>query len=138
MHAIAAGTVVYAGPAEAGALTVAIRHDTTVAGPEGRLRIFSVYYHNSSLAVKVGQRVGSRRGDLAGRQHRSRNERPPPPRGAHRRPTRFPPSLIRCSVSPYTTNPELWIDPLPGTGIVAGQVFNTAGEAVPQADLLDW
>ena len=25
---------------------------------------------------------------------------------------------------PYTTNPELWIEPLPGTGIVAGQVLD--------------
>jgi hypothetical protein len=33
----------------------------------------------------------------------------------------------------YTTNPELWIQPLPGTGIVAGQVFDSAGLAVPQA-----
>lgn len=34
---------------------------------------------------------------------------------------------------PYTTNPELWIQPLPGTGIVAGQVFDAAGRPVPQA-----
>ena len=34
---------------------------------------------------------------------------------------------------PYTTNPELWIEPQPGTGIVAGQVFNEAGDPIPQA-----
>ena len=34
---------------------------------------------------------------------------------------------------PYTTNPELWLQPLPGTGIVAGQVFDSAGAPVPQA-----
>ena len=34
---------------------------------------------------------------------------------------------------PYTTNPELWIEPLPGTGIVAGQVLDAAGKPVPQA-----
>ena len=34
---------------------------------------------------------------------------------------------------PYTTNPELWIEPLPNTGIVAGQVFDAAGAPVPQA-----
>ncbi len=34
---------------------------------------------------------------------------------------------------PYTTNPELWIEPLPETGIIAGQVFDADGNAVPQA-----
>jgi hypothetical protein len=32
----------------------------------------------------------------------------------------------------YTTNPELWIDPLQGTGLVAGIVRDTAGLPVPQ------
>jgi len=31
---------------------------------------------------------------------------------------------------PYNTNPELWIEPLPGTGIVAGQVWDSAGQPV--------
>jgi hypothetical protein len=30
-------------------------------------------------------------------------------------------------------NPQLWIRPLPGTGIVAGQVFDRAGAPVPGA-----
>jgi murein DD-endopeptidase MepM/ murein hydrolase activator NlpD len=34
---------------------------------------------------------------------------------------------------PYTTNPELWLRPLPGTGVVAGQVFDSAGTPVRQA-----
>jgi hypothetical protein len=34
---------------------------------------------------------------------------------------------------PFTTNPELWIAPLPGMGVIAGQVFDTAGQAIPQA-----
>jgi hypothetical protein len=34
---------------------------------------------------------------------------------------------------PYTVNPELWVEPLPNTGIVAGQVFDGSGAAVPQA-----
>src|SRR5207247_10039236 len=33
----------------------------------------------------------------------------------------------------YTVNPELWIRPLPGTGIVVGQVWDGAGRPVPQA-----
>jgi murein DD-endopeptidase MepM/ murein hydrolase activator NlpD len=34
---------------------------------------------------------------------------------------------------PYTTNPELWIEPLPGTGVVAGQVFDADGTPIPHA-----
>ncbi|HXI33071.1 MAG TPA: carboxypeptidase-like regulatory domain-containing protein, partial [Gemmatimonadales bacterium] len=33
----------------------------------------------------------------------------------------------------YTTNPELWIAPLPGTGVVAGQVWDSHGQPVQQA-----
>ena len=51
------GTVVYAGRAEAGALTVSIRHDTTVSRDGVTYRLYSTYYHNSSLEVKVGDRV---------------------------------------------------------------------------------
>jgi hypothetical protein len=39
-------------------------------------------------------------------------------------PQRFP---------PHTTNAELWVRPLPGTGIVAGQVFDSDRRPVPQA-----
>ena len=58
VHAIGSGVVVYAGPAEAGALTVAIRHDSTLACRRDAY-IFSVYYHNSALKVSVGQRVNT-------------------------------------------------------------------------------
>ena len=34
---------------------------------------------------------------------------------------------------PYNTNPELWIAPLPGTGMIAGQVWDSAGQPVYQA-----
>jgi hypothetical protein len=34
---------------------------------------------------------------------------------------------------PFTTNTELWITPLPGTGIVAGTVIGADGKPVPQA-----
>ena len=33
----------------------------------------------------------------------------------------------------YTTNPELWIEPARGMGIVAGQVWDSAGKPVPGA-----
>src|SRR5207244_12846976 len=32
----------------------------------------------------------------------------------------------------YTVNPELWIRPLPGTGVVAGRVWNAQGQPAPQ------
>jgi hypothetical protein len=34
---------------------------------------------------------------------------------------------------PYTRNPELWIEPLPGTGVVAGQVWDAREQPVAQA-----
>lgn len=132
--AIAGGRVVYAGPAEQGALTVAIRHDTTVAGPKGPLRIFSVYYHNSALKVKVGQKVSA--GEvisLVGNTGRATNDH------LHLEVHAAPGEDVKFIVDslerfpPYTTNPELWIEPLAGTGIVAGQVLDAAGQLVPQA-----
>jgi murein DD-endopeptidase MepM/ murein hydrolase activator NlpD len=132
--AIAGGKVVYAGPAEQGALTVAIRHDTTVAGPSGPLRVFSVYYHNSKLKVKVGERVTP--GEVisyVGNTGRATNDH------LHLEVHTAPQEDVKFIVDslekfpPYTTNPELWIEPLPNTGIVAGQVLDAAGKPVPQA-----
>jgi hypothetical protein len=34
---------------------------------------------------------------------------------------------------PFNANPELWIAPLPGTGLVAGQVWDSTGKPVAQA-----
>lgn len=135
VHAIGAGTVVYAGRAEAGALTVAIRHDTTVTPAGGApLRIYSVYYHNSALLVQVGDRVTE--GQVisrVGNTGRATNDH------LHLEVQASPTDSVGAIVDslqkfpPYTTNPELWIQPLPGTGIVAGQVFDAAGRPVPQA-----
>ena len=132
--AIGAGRVVYAGPAEQGALTVALRHDSTVAGPAGTLRLFSVYYHNSALRVKVGQHVAA--GDviaLVGNTGRATNDH------MHLEVQAVPGDDVAHVVDslekfpPYTTNPELWIEPLPGTGLIAGQVLDLAGKPIPQA-----
>jgi murein DD-endopeptidase MepM/ murein hydrolase activator NlpD len=128
------GKVVYAGPAEAGAQTVAIRHDTTVSAGGTRFRLYSIYYHNSSLAVKVGQRVKT--GQVisqVGNTGRATNDH------LHLELAASPTDSIGAIVDslqrfpPYTTNPELWLEPLPGTGIVAGQVMTGSGAAVPQA-----
>ncbi|HXW96303.1 MAG TPA: M23 family metallopeptidase [Gemmatimonadales bacterium] len=132
--AIGGGTVVYAGPAEQGALTVAIRHDSTLATSGGRLRIFSVYYHNSAIKVRVGQRVQAGQViSLVGNTGRATNDH------LHLEVHAAPTDDVKLIVDslerfpPYTTNPELWIEPLPNTGIVAGQVFDAAGKPVPQA-----
>jgi murein DD-endopeptidase MepM/ murein hydrolase activator NlpD len=132
--AIGSGTVVYAGPAEQGALTVAIRHDSTVAVRGRRLAIWSVYYHNSRLDAKRGQRVAAgQRIARVGNTGRATNEH------LHLEVHAGPPDSSAAIVDslerfpPYTTNPELWIEPLPGTGIIAGRVLDAAGNPVPQA-----
>jgi murein DD-endopeptidase MepM/ murein hydrolase activator NlpD len=128
------GTVVYAGRAEQGALTVAIRHDTTVTARDTTFRLYSIYYHNSALEVQVGQRV--RTGEVisrVGNTGRATNDH------LHLELAISPTDSIGAIVDslqrfpPYTTNPELWLRPLPGTGVVAGQVFDSAGAPVRQA-----
>ena len=132
--AAAPGRVVHAGPAERGALTVTIRHDTTVAAKGRRYRLFSTYYHNSSLAVKVGARV--RAGQVisrVGNTGRATNDH------LHFELAASPTDSLAAIVDstqrfpPYTVNPELWLQPLPATGIVAGQVLDASGAPVPQA-----
>src|SRR3954464_8533048 len=134
VYAIGSGTVVYAGRAEQGALTVTIRHDTTVSAHGKKYRVYSTYYHNSSLKVRVGQKV--RKGavvSLVGNTGRATNDH------LHLEMSASPTDSIGAIVDslqrfpPYTTNPELWIEPLPNTGIVAGQVFDGSGAPVRQA-----
>ena len=132
--AIGSGTVVYAGRAEQGALTVAIRHDSTLMVQRRKLAIWSVYYHNSRIDVKTGQRVAAgQRIARVGNTGRATNEH------LHLEVQVAPPDSAATIVDsldrfpPHTTNPELWIAPLPGTGIVAGQVLDAAGRPVPGA-----
>jgi murein DD-endopeptidase MepM/ murein hydrolase activator NlpD len=130
VRAIGAGVVAFAGPAEAGALTVAILHDRKA----GNQNIYSVYYHNSSLNVQRGQRVAE--GDViarVGNTGRATNDH------LHLEVHVAPTTDSAAIVNPqerfprYTTNPQLWIRPLPGTGIVAGRVRDAAGNPVPGA-----
>ncbi len=129
VHAIGDGVVVYAGPAEQGSNTVAIRHDRRLKG----LFIFSTYYHNSKLLVSVGQRV--KVGDviaLVGNTGRATNDH------LHLEVHAAPVDSASLIVDPnerfpkYTVNPELWIRPLPGTGIVAGRVWDAQGRPAAQ------
>ena len=134
VHAIGSGVVVWAGPAERGALTVAIRHDSTVTVDGRQLHLFSTYYHNSRLLVSVGQRVA--RGQVishVGNTGRATNEHLH--LEVHVAPTDSVQAIVDSAqrYPPYTANPELWIEPLPETGVVAGQVWDSAGRPVPQA-----
>ena len=134
VHAIGDGVIVHSGPAERGALTVAIRHDKRLSTPSARLFVFSVYYHNSKLLKQVGDRVKA--GDviaLVGNTGRATNDH------MHLEVHASPFDSTRLIVDPdvryppYNTNPELWIEPIPGTGMIAGQVWDSAGKPVPQA-----
>lgn len=134
VHAIGSGVVVWAGPAERGALTVAIRHDSSVTVDGRPLHLFSTYYHNSSLLVTVGERVA--RGQViahVGNTGRATNMHLH--LEVHAAPTDQVAAIVDSAqrFPPFTVNPELWIEPLPGTGVVAGQVWDAAGQPVPQA-----
>jgi murein DD-endopeptidase MepM/ murein hydrolase activator NlpD len=134
VHAIGDGTVVYAGRAEGGALTVGIRHDTMLTVAGRKLFVFSTYYHNSALLVKVGDRV--RRGDVisrVGNTGRATNDHIH--LEIHAAPTDSVHAIIDSlnRYPSYVTNPELWLTPLNGTGVIAGTVVDAAGNAIPQA-----
>jgi murein DD-endopeptidase MepM/ murein hydrolase activator NlpD len=132
--AVDGGTVVHAGAAEQGALTVVIRHDSVLATPQGRFFLFTAYYHNSALLVREGDRVA--RGQAVSRvgaTGRATNDH------LHLEVHASPVDSLRAVVDPnnryppYTRNPELWLEPLPGTGVVAGRVLDVQGRPVPQA-----
>jgi murein DD-endopeptidase MepM/ murein hydrolase activator NlpD len=132
--AIGSGTVVYAGRGERDALVVVIRHDSTIVVQGRRRAIFSVYYHNSALAVKAGRRVAAgQRIAQVGNTGRASNDH------LHLEVHVAPRDSLAAVVDsverfpPYTTNPELWIEPLPNTGVVAGRVLDAAGAPVPGA-----
>ncbi|MFI5235720.1 MAG: peptidoglycan DD-metalloendopeptidase family protein [Gemmatimonadales bacterium] len=148
VHAIGSGVVVYSGPAEAGANTVAILMDSTLTGsvptspesgppgPAVKLRLYSVYYHNSRLGVHVGERV--KEGTViawVGNTGRATNDHLH--LEVHASPTDSVAAIVDSlnRYPSYTTNPELWIQPLEKTGIIAGQVWDTAGKPVPQAQI---
>jgi murein DD-endopeptidase MepM/ murein hydrolase activator NlpD len=132
VRAIGDGVVVYAGAGEQGSNTVAVRHDRQLDGQH----VFSTYYHNSSLDVRAGQRVSA--GDViarVGNTGRATNEH------LHLEVHVAPSPDSALIVDPavrypqYTVNPQLWLEPLAGTGIVAGHVFDAAGQPIPGATI---
>jgi len=131
--AIGSGTVVHAGPLDQEGLVVAIRHDTSVTADGRRLALFSTYAHAARVLVTAGQHVTrgqpiARAGDTGRAPHvqvaLEVHAAPPGDERAVLEGSRFP---------AYAANPELWIEPLPGTGIVAGAVLDAGGRPVSGA-----
>ena len=127
VRAIGDGVVVYSGKAEAGANTVAILHDQRL----NDRYVFSTYFHNSSLDVRAGQRVRS--GDViarVGNTGRATNDHLH--LEVHVAPTADSSKIVHPDVRfpEFTVNPQLWLEPMPGTGIVAGRVFDQSGQPV--------
>jgi murein DD-endopeptidase MepM/ murein hydrolase activator NlpD len=127
VHAVGDGIVVFAGAAEAGSNTVAILHDRRWQDQF----VFSTYYHNSALDVRAGQRVSA--GDViarVGNTGRATNDHLH--LEIHVAPTQDSAAIVNPDerFPPYTVNPELWLEPMPGTGVVAGRVTNSAGQPV--------
>ena len=125
VHAIGDGVIAFADSAEAGSNTVAILHDREIEGQ----RVWSTYYHNVDLTVTAGQRV--RAGDViahVGSTGRATNDH------LHLEIHTTPGEDVALVVDPevryppYTRNPQLWIEPLPGTGAIAGRVVDASGE----------
>jgi murein DD-endopeptidase MepM/ murein hydrolase activator NlpD len=134
VHAVGDGVVMHAGPAEAGALTVAIRHDRPLEADGRRFVVYSVYYHNSRLETEAGRRV--RAGEVIARVgHTGRATNEHLHLEVHATPVDSLPLVLDPAVRypPHSTNPELWIEPLPGTGMVAGRVLDAGGNPVRQA-----
>ncbi len=134
VYAIGDGVVAYAADAEAGSRTVVIRHDRTLEVGGQEYFLYSAYYHNSKVMVEAGQRVQARHPiSRIGNTGRATNDH------LHLEVHATPVDSLGAVVDPeqryppHSTNPELWIAPLPGTGIVAGRVWDGDGNAVGQA-----
>lgn len=130
VRAVADGEVIFAGPAEAGALTVALLHDR---GWEDQ-HVVSTYYHNAELLVAVGERVRANQPIArVGNTGRATNDHLH--LEVHVGPTRDPAAYVDPAqrFPAYTVNPQLWLQPVPGTGLVAGRVMDAAGRPVPGA-----
>ena len=96
--------------------------------------VWTAYYHNVELAVSEGDSV--RAGQpiaLAGNTGRATNDHLH--FEVHTTPDDDLLSVVDPEVRypPYSRNPQLWLRPLPGTGVIAGRVYDSVGEPVPGA-----
>jgi murein DD-endopeptidase MepM/ murein hydrolase activator NlpD len=128
--AAANGKVVWAGyglfygnndPKDPYGLAVTVRHDFGFNGQ----RLYTVYAHMSEIKVVDGQEVKT--GDLLGLVGDTGNTT-----GPH---LHFE---VRTERNSYfaTLNPELWLAPPQGWGVLVGQVMNTNGSLLYQQDVV--
>lgn len=130
VSAIGDGVILYAGDAEAGSKTLAIVHDRRL----GEQYVWSTYYHNVELLVEHGEHVAA--GEpiaRVGSTGRATNDHLH--LEIHVTPTADSTSVVDPAnrYPPFTRNPQLWIEPLPGAGAIAGRVFDSAGIPVAGA-----
>lgn len=130
IRAIAPGTVVYAGVGEDGSNAVAVRHDRQQDGQF----VFSTYHDAASIEVSTGQRVNG--GDVVGRvgnTGRSANNHLHVE--VHVAPTQDTSQVVATGrpFPPFAVNPQLWMQPRPGTGVVVGRVVDSQGAPIPGA-----
>jgi murein DD-endopeptidase MepM/ murein hydrolase activator NlpD len=127
VRAVAAGEVVFAGAAADGSRTVAIRH----AGDGGDGAVFTTYHHNATIDVAVGQQVAAgaviARVGSTGAAGTERLEL-----RVHRAAPAVTDAIVNppAGVAANAFNPQLWIQPLPGTGVIAGRVLSADGQPV--------
>jgi len=91
---------------------------------QGDFFVYAHYHHQHEIYKRVGDRV--KRGDLIGSIGKKGNVT-----NEH---LHFEVSLSKIDDSnrkSNTRNPELWVEPLPGTGTIAGSVVATDGNPVP-------
>lgn len=131
VHAAAAGTVVWAGwglfsgePNNTGdpyGQAVAIRHDFGYNGEP----LFSVYAHMRQVDVAYGQWVeaGAPLGEVGDTGYTT---------GPH---LHFEVRVGKNAYY-YTRNPELWIAPPQGWGVLAGRILNDKGETITKTSVL--
>jgi murein DD-endopeptidase MepM/ murein hydrolase activator NlpD len=128
--AAAAGTVVWAGyglysgvnnPNDPYGQAVALRHDFGYKGQ----RLYTIYAHMSAIEVKVGDMVqdGQEIGQVGDTGFTT---------GPH---LHFE---VRLNANDffYTRNPELWLAPPQGWGVLAGRVMNTDGSLLSNHQVL--
>ncbi|MBI4542170.1 MAG: M23 family metallopeptidase [Gemmatimonadetes bacterium] len=132
VRAVGDGVVAYAGTTEDGDQSLVVRHDSALAVPGGggSMLLFSVYGHTDRILVAPGERV--RRGQEVarvgntGRAIGSRLHLE-----IHAAPRDSAAAIVTGPGRPsFARNPELWIEPLPGTGLVAGTVVDGRGRPV--------
>lgn len=129
VRAAGPGEVVWAGyglyrgqydPTDPYGLAVAIRHDF---GYRGQM-LYTVYAHMDTILVWDGQRVGT--GDVLGTVGNTGHAE-----GHH---LHFE---VRLGENRYfnTRNPELWVVPNEGWGVLAGRIHNSWGRLLPEFEI---